>query len=152
MARLHASLFPDAPWRPPSFRELLAHPGALAFAASAGESREMVGFILGRVAADEAEILTLGVAPGWQRAGLGSLLVETLCRAATVRGASQLHLEVAAGNTAARALYHRFGFRETGRRSGYYAHAGAPAEDAINLGLSLAVPWRHGGRPSEPHL
>ena len=152
LARLHASLFPDAPWGPPSFSELLAHPGALALVASAAESHEMVGFILGRVAADEAEILTLGVALHWQRAGIGSLLVETFCRTAKVRGACQLHLEVGAGNTAARALYDRFGFREAGRRAGYYAHAGAPAEDAINLVLPLASPRCRGGRLQEPHL
>jgi [ribosomal protein S18]-alanine N-acetyltransferase len=152
LARLHASLFPDAPWGSASFKELLAHPGAIAFVASAGTSRETVGFIVGRLAADEAEILTLGVAGDWQRAGIGSLLVETFCRAAKVKGACQLHLEVAAGNAAALALYDRFGFRETGRRAGYYARAGVPAEDANTLDLSLASPWRPGGRPQEPHL
>jgi [ribosomal protein S18]-alanine N-acetyltransferase len=152
LAQLHASLFPDAPWNAASFKELLAHPGAIAFVASAGTSRETVGFIVGRLAADEAEILTLGVAGGWQRAGIGSLLVETFCRAAKIRGARQLHLEVASGNRAARALYDRFGFEERGRRAGYYAHAGVPAEDAINLDLSLASPWRPGGLPQEPHL
>ena len=152
LARLHAGLFPDAPWDAAAFKELLAHPGAIAFAASAGTSRETVGFIVGRLAADEAEILTLGVASRWQRAGVGSLLVETFCRAAKIEGACQLHLEVAAGNTAARALYGRFGFQETGRRAGYYARGGLPAEDAIDLGLSLASPWRRGGRPQEPHL
>jgi [ribosomal protein S18]-alanine N-acetyltransferase len=152
LADLHASLFPDAPWNAASFKELLAHPGALAFVAHAGRPYEVSGFIVGRLAADEAEILTLGVAGDWQRAGIGSLLVETFCRAAKIRGASQLHLEVAAGNTAARALYDRFGFRERGRRAGYYAHAGVPAEDAVNLSLSLAFPWRPRGRPQEPHL
>jgi ribosomal-protein-alanine N-acetyltransferase len=147
LADLHASLFPDAPWNAASFKELLAHPGAVAFVARASKPRAVVGFIVGRLAADEAEILTLGVARDRQHAGIGSLLVETFCRAAKVRGACQLHLEVAADNGAARALYHRFGFRETGRRAGYYAQAGAPAEDAINLGLSLALPWRRGGRP-----
>jgi len=147
LANLHDSLFPDAPWNAASFKELLAHPGAVAFVARAGRPRAVIGFVVGRLAADEAEILTLGVARDRQRDGIGSLLLETFCRAVRVRGASQLHLEVAAGNTAARAFYDRFGFRERGRRAGYYAQAGAPAADAINLGLSLAFPWRHGGRP-----
>jgi ribosomal-protein-alanine N-acetyltransferase len=147
LAQLHAGLFPDAPWDAASFKELLAHPGALAFVARAGRPREIAGFIVGRLAADEAEILTLGVAHDRQRAGIGSLLLEAFCSAAKVKGACQLHLEVAAGDRAARALYDRFGFQERGRRAGYYAHAGAPAEDAINLCLSLAFPRRHGGRP-----
>jgi ribosomal-protein-alanine N-acetyltransferase len=151
LARLHASLF-DPAWNAAGFREVLAHPGAIAFLARAGNPREIVGFIVGRLAADEAEILTLGVAREWRRAGIGGLLVETFCRAARGKGAFQLHLEVAVGNAAARALYDRFGFEERGRRAGYYAHARAPTEDAINLGLSLAFPMRPGGRPDKRHL
>jgi [ribosomal protein S18]-alanine N-acetyltransferase len=147
LARLHATLFADAPWDAASFKELLAHPGAGAFVARAERPRAVVGFILGRLAADEAEILTLGVAPDRRRSGIASLLLDTFCRAAKMRGACQVHLEVAAGNRPARALYDRFGFQESGRRAGYYVQAGAPAEDAINLCLSLASPWRSGGRP-----
>jgi ribosomal-protein-alanine N-acetyltransferase len=147
LARLHASLFPDAPWDSASFTELLSHPGAIAFVARAGSPRRIVGFVVGRRAADEAEILTLGVAGEWQRAGIGSVLVEALCRAAKVKGAFHVYLEVAAGNGAARALYDRFGFRESGRRAAYYARGGGPPDDAINLCLTLASPgWRPGGR------
>ena len=62
LARLHASLFPDAPWDAATFKEMLAHPGALGFVARAGRPREVVGFLVGRVAADEAELLTFCVA------------------------------------------------------------------------------------------
>jgi [ribosomal protein S18]-alanine N-acetyltransferase len=141
LARLHAPLF-VAPWSAAGFAELLAHPGALAFLAVAGPApaqgrQEAAGFILGRLAADEAEILSLGVALAWQRRGLGRRLVEELVRAATERGARRLCLEVGAGNTAARALYGGLGFRESGRRRGYYVHPGLPPEDAINLHLAL---------------
>ncbi len=141
MARLHASLF-DAPWDAASFEELLAHAGAIAFLArpqttDARRRPEALGFILGRLAADEAEILTLAVARDWQRLGLGGRLVDALARAAKAKGARQLYLEVAAGNSAARALYAGLGFRESGRRRGYYVSPGAPAEDAVNLCLSL---------------
>lgn len=147
LARLHASLFPDAPWDAATFKEMLAHPGALGFVARAGRPREVVGFLVGRVAADEAELLTFCVAMDRQHTGIGSLLLETLCRAARINGAFQLHLEVAASNTAARALYDRFGFQESGRRSGYYARGGGAADDAVNLCLTLASPWwRPGGR------
>jgi ribosomal-protein-alanine N-acetyltransferase len=151
LSRLGASLF-AAPWDPASFKETLAHPGAVAFVALSASPRAIVGFVVGRLAADEAEILTLGVARDRQRTGIGSLLVENFCRAAEAKGASQLHLEVAAGNTAARALYERFGFQESGRRARYYARTGAPPEDAINLSLSIALARRRGGRLREPHL
>jgi ribosomal-protein-alanine N-acetyltransferase len=95
-----------------------------------------VGFVLGRLAADEAEVLSLGVAQAWQRRGLGRRLIEALARAAREMGARQLHLEVGAGNSAARALYAGLGFEESGRRRGYYVHPGMPPEDAINLRLA----------------
>jgi|KBSSwiStaDraftv2_1062776.scaffolds.fasta_scaffold06366_2 Fur family ferric uptake transcriptional regulator len=141
LARLQAGLL-DQGWDAASFRELLAHPGALAFAAGPGVvSAEVLapawGYILGRVAADEAEVLALGVARERQRLGIGRRLVEKLCRAAVRRGARRLYLEVAEGNVAARTLYARLGFEETGRRRGYYVRTDAPAEDAINLCLRL---------------
>jgi ribosomal-protein-alanine N-acetyltransferase len=141
LARLHADLF-DPSWSAASFAESLAHPGAIGFLALAGRlpadgGREPAGFVLGRLAADEGEILSLGVARGWQRRGLGRRLVEELVGVAGKRGVRAVHLEVGAGNTAARALYGALGFRESGRRRGYYVHAGRPAEDAIDLRLAL---------------
>jgi ribosomal-protein-alanine N-acetyltransferase len=160
LARLHATLF-DAPWDAATFKELLAFPGSLAFAAGPGaaspERMAPWGLILGRVVVDEAEILTLGVAQDRRRLGIAHGLVERLCRTAGRRGAQRLHLEVAESNSAARALYARMGFREIGRRRGYYERAGAPPDDAINLCLPLArcAPGdgRHPcGRRRERHL
>jgi Fur family ferric uptake transcriptional regulator len=144
LARLHAGLFEDA-WDVAAFSELLANPATLAFAAGAGAAGGdnaplPWGLIVGRVAADEAEILTLGVAGERRGLGVGSRLVRKLCRVAGRRGARRLYLEVADGNRAARALYARLGFEESGRRRGYYVRAGAPAEDAINLVLALRAP------------
>jgi ribosomal-protein-alanine N-acetyltransferase len=136
LSRLHALLF-EASWTASSFGELLADPGSVAFLARVGHPPETAGFIVGRVAADEAEILTLGVCPPWQRRGIGRKLVEAFCRAATKAEAQQAYLEVAAGNDAAIALYGQLGFREVGRRKGYYQPAGAGSEDAINLALAL---------------
>ncbi len=76
--------------------------------------------ILARVAADEAEILTLAVAPPSRRAGLGAALLRAAMRHAGRVGARTMFLEVAVTNGAARALYASFGFREAGLRRGYY--------------------------------
>jgi ribosomal-protein-alanine N-acetyltransferase len=136
LARLHSPLFSPA-WSAESFRSLLDHPGSTAFLARAGDPLQTAGFILGRLVADEAEILTLGVCADWQQKGVGRRLVEALCRAAKKTEARRLFLEVAADNGPALRLYQRLGFQETGRRKGYYERQGAPAEDAINLALAL---------------
>jgi ribosomal-protein-alanine N-acetyltransferase len=138
LAALHGRLFPE-PWDGPSFQRLLAHPGSTAFLARIGlpPKAEMVGFILGQLAADEAEILTLGVRADRQRHGIACRLVEALARASKMAEARKLHLEVGADNAPALALYRKLGFKETGRRKGYYEHKGRPAEDAVRLSLVL---------------
>jgi [ribosomal protein S18]-alanine N-acetyltransferase len=136
LAGLHAQLFPQ-PWDAPSFERLLGHPGSTAFLARVGEPVQTAGFILGQIAADEAEILTLGVCRDRQRHGIGRRLVEALGRAAKKSEARRLFLDVAASNVAALALYKAIGFAEVGRRKGYYAEAGAPAQDALTLALPL---------------
>ncbi len=136
LARLHAGLF-EAPWDGTAFLNLLNHPGSTAFLARVGTPPETVGFILGQLAADEAEILTLGVGKDSQRHGIGRRLVEALARAAKKAEARRLFLEVAADNIPALVLYKKLGFQEVGRRKGYYQRAGAPSEDALTLALTL---------------
>jgi [ribosomal protein S18]-alanine N-acetyltransferase len=102
-----------------------------------GAPPETVGFILGQLAADEAEILTLGVRADRQRHGIASRLIEALARAAKQAEARMLFLEVEAGNTAALALYRKLGFEERGRRKGYYAKANAAPADAVTFARAL---------------
>jgi ribosomal-protein-alanine N-acetyltransferase len=136
LAVLHAGLF-EAPWDAAAFASLLSHPGSTAFLARVGAPPRAVGFVLGQLAADEAEILTLGVGKDSQRHGIGRRLVEALARAAKKAEARRLHLEVAAANIPALVLYKKLGFQEVGRRKGYYQRAGAPSEDALTLALTL---------------
>lgn len=136
LAGLHATLFEEA-WDAAAFAKLLGHPGSTAFVARLGKHPQTVGFILGQLAADEAEIHTLGVGKDCQRHGIGRRLVEALARAAKKAEARRLFLEVAEDNGPAVALYKRLGFQETGRRKAYYARAGAPPADALNLALAL---------------
>ena len=127
LARLHALCFEDA-WSAKALEELLKTPGTSAFAASHG-------FILTRVAGDEAEILTIAVAPTARRKGEASTLLAEAMRDAEAQGARSMFLEVAAGNDAANALYRRFGFRTVGTRKAYYA----PNEDALILRAELPL-------------
>jgi ribosomal-protein-alanine N-acetyltransferase len=86
-----------------------------------------IAYALFQLLPGEAELLRLGVVPARRRHGLGSrLLGDCLARLAT-SGRRDCHLEVRAGNRAARALYERLGFRLAGRRRGYYADG----EDAV---------------------
>ena len=91
------------------------------------------GMLLGRVAADEAEILTLAVRPQVRRQGLAAALLAAALGEARARGARAMFLEVATGNAAARTLYARAGFTEVGRRVRYYADG----SDALVLRVNL---------------
>lgn len=137
IARLHAELFSPA-WSEESVRALLDHPASTAFMAMIGGApKTCIGFVLAQLAADEAEILTIGVAKDWQRKGVGRRLVQGVARAAQRAEAKKLFLEVAADNDGAMELYRSAGFLGTGLRRGYYARAGGDAVDAVTLALKL---------------
>jgi ribosomal-protein-alanine N-acetyltransferase len=128
LASIHAAAFaPGARWGADALALQLGLPGAFGFVDGRG------GFVLARVAADEAEVLTLAVMPEARRAGLGRALMVAAMEAAVVRGAAAMLLEVAEGNGAARGLYAALGFSVVGRRRRYYG-----AEDALVLRASLS--------------
>jgi ribosomal-protein-alanine N-acetyltransferase len=116
-AALHAACFAAA-WDAASFRTFLGQPGVIGLLAS--ENGKPEGFMLGRCAAGEAEILTIGVLPARRRHGLGGVLLDALV-AVLPGDVTALFLEVADGNSAAIALYRSRGFHPVARRSRYYA-------------------------------
>ena len=128
LAAIHAASFTTpAPWSADQIAATLAAPGAFLLTAPQG-------FLIGRVIADEAELLTLAVAPAARRQGSGAVLVARFARAAAERGAATAFLEVAADNTAAQALYAGAGWQRAGLRRGYYRRPdGAAALDALIL-------------------
>lgn len=125
MAEIHAASFvTPRPWNEPEFAALLAEPSIL--------SVELPdGFALGRVVLDEAEVLTIAVNPAARRNGIGSLLLANLLDEMALAGATTIHLEVAADNSAALALYASAGFAEAGRRKGYYLRPDGQRIDAL---------------------
>jgi ribosomal-protein-alanine N-acetyltransferase len=121
-AALHAAAF-AFPWPHDDIEALLLERTTVADGAFGSKTDDLQGFILCRLAADEAEILTIAVAPRKRRKGLaGRLLTASIARLTTL-GAKTLFLEVEAENTAARALYKRFGFETVGERKSYYRKA-----------------------------
>jgi ribosomal-protein-alanine N-acetyltransferase len=135
-ARLHQGLFAET-WDGASFHRLLGLPASTALLARAGRPPQSAGILLGCVAGDEAEILSLGVRRDLQRLGIATRLVTTMCAVARRAQARRIYLEVAAANSAALGLYQRLGFVEMNRRRAYYHHKGGNSEDALVLSLAL---------------
>jgi ribosomal-protein-alanine N-acetyltransferase len=138
MARAHATSF-DAPWSADDIADLLGGPGVFGLVVrSAKPEAEVLGFVLARAVAAEAEILTLAVNPAARRQGLAHALLQAAIGAAA-GVAEVMFLEVAADNAAAIALYEAAGFALAGRRRAYYDRAGDAAMDALVLRKALAA-------------
>ncbi len=90
--------------------------------------RTIVGFLGTWYAVDQAHIVSVGVADGYRRRGIGELLLIAAVEHATARNAETITLEVRQSNTAARALYEKYGFIEQGIRKAYYSDN---REDAV---------------------
>ncbi len=114
LAELHARCFTSPrPWSAAEFRDLLRSDRVFL-------REEPGGFLVGRIAGPEAELLTLAVAPSARRQGVGTRLVAAFAAHARQCGARQAFLEVAQANIAAIALYQRAGYHEVGHRKDYY--------------------------------
>ena len=81
---------------------------------------KVIGFIMSRLAAGEAEILSVAVAPAWRGRGLSRQLLDLHLRRLAGLGIRAVYLEVGEQNAPACRLYRRAGFSEVGRRQGYY--------------------------------
>ncbi len=131
LARLHALAFVvPRPWSAGEFAGLTARADTILI----GDGD---GFLLGRVIADEAELLTLAVAPEARRRGIGAALVGAFLARSAERGAATAFLEVAADNAAAIALYSAAGFARTGLRKGYFRHPEGRPIDALIMARAL---------------
>jgi len=133
LAEVHATAF-EAPWRDQEILRFAEDRGGYALVAEA--ERRIVGFILCRAIAGEAEVLTLAVRPEHRRKGIAAALVEAAARVAA-RASAVMFLEVAADNPGAVALYEKAGFAAAGRRAGYYGRPSGGAVDAIVMRRAL---------------
>ena len=134
-AALHAASF-TYPWPQADFEDLLAARTTFAEGAYA-RGNELVGFILSRLAADEAEILTIAVKPRRRGQGIARRLMHASMARLQVAGAKSWFLEVESKNASALALYKRFGFEQVGERKSYYRTEGGEAALALILRRSL---------------
>ena len=85
----------------------------------------------------EAELLNISVASGWQRKGLGKMIIKEMLQKARAMNLKRVYLEVRPSNVAAIALYRRCGFELIGVRRDYYRNANG-SEDALVMSCDLS--------------
>lgn len=129
LAALHGAAFSPA-WDERAMMDLLQN-GACAFIAN--DAGINIGFALMRLAADEAELLSIAVSEAARQQGIGQKLMNALCKQARVGGVNTFFLEVASDNQAACHFYEKNGFSRLGLRKKYYANGG----DALTYSLTL---------------
>jgi ribosomal-protein-alanine N-acetyltransferase len=129
-----AAALPTAPhWDRPVYGAAISE-SARRLALVAEKAGAISGFAIVGIVAPEAELESIAVAPEAQRSGIGVALVAELVLELRHRGVATLDLEVRESNQAAAAFYQCTGFREIGRRRGYFSN---PVEDALLLRLEL---------------
>jgi ribosomal-protein-alanine N-acetyltransferase len=140
LVALHGRCFTPA-WSEATVASLMTPPGCFGLIATLldnGAARP-AGFALARVAADQSELLSIGVVPHAQRRGIARRLVAACVERVAGAGATALFLEVGETNAAARALYDGLGFRMIGRRHHYYRTPDGGFEDAFVMRRDLVA-------------
>lgn len=121
------------PWSEAALREELFNESA-SFIAALTEDGRVAGYAGLHCVLDEGYIANVAVRPDFRRQGVAEALLGAFLRFGRAKLAF-LTLEVRASNTPAISLYEKHGFREVGRRKGYYQD---PKEDAIIMTLEFA--------------
>ncbi len=128
VAGIHAASF-DQPWGLMEFERMMAEASTLAHVA--GGERDSDAFVLSRLSADEAEILSIAVHPRRRGEGLSGRLLSAHTEALALNRVRTIFLEVESANQPALALYKRQGFAEVARRDAYYRKADGSAATAL---------------------
>lgn len=124
------------PWTEGIFRDCFK--AGYALWVLAGDEAGVIGYGVLSVAAGEAHLLNLCVAPEYQGEGHGRRILNRMIDLARWHRAERVFLEVRPSNTTAIALYHRAGFCEIGQRPNYYPAKGG-REDAVVMARELAL-------------
>lgn len=136
LSHLHEACFPNGEaWSAPNMRNLLAMPGCCAWVVATDNG--LAGMVVARKALDEAEILTICVAPDYRRRGVAQSLIERMSESMKRAKVEKIFLEVRADNVAARSLYMAAGYNRCGFRANYYSDGGNAIVMCANLSDSL---------------
>ena len=112
LANLHKQCFPDRPWSASEFADLKKSGCEIV----ASEN----GFIVWRVTCDEAEIISIGVAPEMRRNGIAETMIILMEQELKKQNVVNVFLEVSEANYPAIKLYKKCGFKPAGKRPKYY--------------------------------
>lgn len=135
LARLHAASFHRG-WGDGEFEQMLREQNTLIHRLRQG--RTIIGFAASRIAADEAEILSIAVSPAQRGRGLSRDLFLTHLGHLAGRGVRTVFLEVEENNMPARRLYDRTGFAVVGKRDRYYKDADGAELNALIMRRDLS--------------
>jgi ribosomal-protein-alanine N-acetyltransferase len=135
LSQLHCASFHRG-WGTDEFEQILIERNALAHRLRLG--RTVIGFIVSRTAADEAEILSVAIASNQRGRGYSRALLRTHLGHLAGHGLKKVFLEVVENNRPARALYERAGFRVVGRRERYYKDASGEQLNAVVMQRDLS--------------
>jgi len=135
LAQLHGASFHRG-WGEAEFEQMLAEHNTLVHRLRRG--RKTIGFAVSRMAADEAEILSIAVDPKHRGRGLSRNLLLTHLGHLAGRGVRTVFLEVEEKNQPARRLYDRAGFSVAGRRERYYKQPGGEQFNAVLMRRDLS--------------
>lgn len=124
-----------SPTERPTFGDELRHPTTRALVARL--NGHVLGYLVGTIVSDEAEVVSLAVDPGQRRRGAAGALLDAFIDGAVRDGVRTVFLEVRRSNRAAIALYESRGFRRTGTRARYYADGEDAASYRLDLGLTI---------------
>jgi ribosomal-protein-alanine N-acetyltransferase len=116
------------PWSKQALYEEIVLNGMAVYLAAKCANGKVIGYIGMWKIMDEGHITNISVHPEFRRSGVGSALMSRLIEISRKAGVKSWTLEVRKNNLAARSLYAKFGFRESGKRKAYYADNN---EDAI---------------------
>ena len=128
---IEKSLFSD-PWDIQLFEDAIEKENKYFFVVV--EAGKLAGYIIFEKVLDEGHISNLAIAKEYQKRGIGSKLVSYVLDLARQKKLKEIFLEVRESNEAAKKLYSKFGFKEVGRRKGYYSKVN---EDALIFRLGL---------------
>ncbi len=135
MMALEAHAATAAHWQRAAYERMFAAETPSRVALVLEEDGNLAAFIVALAEGNEWEIENIAVAGAARRRGLGSRLLGEFLDMARARGVEKIALEVRESNQAARALYEKWAFVESGRRPAYYAE---PAEAAVVYSFRFA--------------
>ena len=135
LARIHAQGFFRG-WPAAEFKSFLDDASTPVYVACDAR-RRIAGFALIRLAADEAELLTIAVDPKWRGRKVGQALMRAVFADLMMSPARRMFLEVDEQNTAAIRLYRREGFTTISSRKGYYPRPDGSAATALVMARDL---------------